>query len=175
MNEAGHEIGLNCQMGGCVREDGYLLLFLVSSPATYWFSQGLAHSTPALRALSQSGHPATGPHPRMTSCGIVTAWLTPLRAPRIHRTAHYGAEPSLRATSTWNLPAPGAVTRRIFSVPSWTLPASPKRRAPRLPAHLRPTGRSTGSAGHPNTHQMVLGMALPSLLSQCQSTALLRQ
>lgn len=168
-------MGLNCQMGDCVQEDGYLLLFQVSSPALCWFSQGLTHSTPALRTLSQSGHPATEPRPRMTSCGIATAWPTLLRAPRIRCTAHYGEEPSPRATSTWNLPAPGAVTRRIFSVPSWTFPATPKRRAPHLPAHLHPTGRSTGSAGHPNTHQMGLGMALPSLLSQSQSTALLRQ
>lgn len=79
---------LNWQMGDCVREDGCLLLFLVSSPATHPVSQGLAHSTPALRAPSQSGHPATGPYPRMTSCGIVTAWPTPLRAPRICCTTH---------------------------------------------------------------------------------------
>lgn len=154
--------------------DGCPLLSPASSPAINRASQCSAPFTPALRAPSRSGRPATGPHPRTISRGMATAWPAPPRAPRTPCTAHCGAGPSPRATSTWSLSAPGAVTGGTFSMPSWTPLASPKRRALHLPAHLPPTGRSTGSAGRPSTYEMAPGTALPSPPPLCRPAALLR-
>lgn len=123
-----------------------MLFSPVSSPTTNRASSGSDPSGPALRAPSPSGRPATAPRPRTTCPGMASGSPSPPSPPQSLCTARCGAEPSPRATSTWSPPAP--VPAETSSGCNQRLRVYPKKRVPRPPARLHPTGSSTGCAEH---------------------------
>lgn len=149
-----------------------MLFSPVSSLTTNQASSGSAPSGPALRALSPSGRPATAPRPHTTCPGMVSGRPAPLIPPQSPCTARCGAEPSLRATSTWSPPAP--VPARTSSGCNQRLRVYPKKRVPLPPARLHPTGSSTGCAEHHSTPKTAPDPARPrhhpvALLKPCGS------